>query len=199
MKRTRILSTLALPAAAVIALSACSGSGSSTMASPSSATSSTLAPAQQLDSQSLPSFLPSTTPGGLATGTAKQPAISYQGVPVKVVLDQGAAVKVNVLGPVTPPGTKAGAEAADCSWTIEFSGATKSIPLSAAQLNIQDGTGAFHKLTAVSGTTIPTSIPAGRTVRLSVHSVVPSGEGMVRWAPDGTHVVAMWDYIAELD
>ena len=59
--------------------------------------------------------------------------------------------------------------------------------------------GEYHWAQPVKGSTIPTKIDKGQKVTFKIHTIASSGEGMVRWAPDGKHVVALWDYIAELD
>lgn len=177
---------------AALALAGCSAGGS-----PSPSPSGNVA--EQLAAKSLPSWLPTPSAGGQAVGTAKDPAMSYQGVPVLIKLDRGDALTMNVVGPTAPPGTKVGAEKADLTWTVTVSDATATIPLSLAQFNVQDESGAYHGVTASDGGTIPASIKPGETVTFAVHTVAASGEGMVRWAPDGNRVVALWDYVAELD
>ncbi|WCC81143.1 hypothetical protein O6R08_07935 [Cutibacterium equinum] len=106
---------------------------------------------------------------------------------------------MNVNGPTAPPGTKVGAEEADLTWTVTVSDATGTVPLSVKQFNVQDEAGEYHWTHPVTGSTIPAKISKGQKVTFKIHTVATSGEGMVRWAPDGKHVVALWDYIAELD
>ena len=193
MTRTRLIVPVVIVAAATFGLTACS-QHENEGAQPNSSSA-----AEQLSSRTMPSFLPSHTPQGVPTGSAKEPAMSYQGMPLVAQLDPGVSAKVVVLGPEPPSGdTKAGEESADLTWQITFSEVTKDIPLSPAQFNIQDGTGAFHTMSP-KGDPLPRTIKAGRTTSVKMHAVVPSGDGMVRWAPDGKHVVALWDYIAELD
>jgi len=54
-------------------------------------------------------------------------------------------------------------------------------------------------LNPAEGTSVPAAVPAGQTVTLRLVATVPGGEGLVRYAPDGTHTVAAWDYVAETD
>ena len=156
-------------------------------------------PAQQLASQPLPSWIPSPTTGRKATGSVQRPALSYQGVEVRVDLDRGNSVTMNVHGPTAPAGTKVGAEAADLTWTVTVSDATGTVPLSVRQFNVQDEAGKYHWVQPVKGSPMPAKISKDQKVTFKIHTVASAGEGMVRWAPDGKHVVALWDYIAELD
>lgn len=177
-------------------LAGCSGTN---QPSPAPSPSDTRPAAQRLASQPLPSWVPSPTTGGTATGSVQRPALSYQGVEVRVELDRGNGVTMNVHGPTAPEGTKVGAEQADLTWTVTVHDATGTIPLSIKQFNVQDESGAYHWAKPVAGSSIPAQISKGQKVTFKIHAVASAGEGMVRWAPDGTHVVALWDYIAELD
>lgn len=183
----------------VVLISGCSASGHDA-ASPAPSTSAEAgSPAEQLATQSMPSWLPSQSAPGTVVGTVQKPALSYQGVEVKVNLDRGNSVVMNVNGPTAPPGTKVGAEEADLTWTVTVSEATGTVPLSVKQFNVQDEAGEYHWAQPVKRSTIPTKIDKGQKVTFKIHTIASSGEGMVRWAPDGKHVVALWDYIAELD
>ena len=92
-----------------------------------------------------------------------------------------------------------GAEAADLTWTVTVSDATGTVPLSVRQFNVQDEAGKYHWVQPVKGSPMPAKISKDQKVTFKIHTVASAGEGMVRWAPDGKHVVALWDYIAELD
>ncbi|MDU5868400.1 MAG: hypothetical protein E6Z41_08075, partial [Cutibacterium avidum] len=85
------------------------------------------------------------------------------------------------------------------TWTVTVSEATGTVPLSVKQFNVQDEAGEYHWARPVKRSTIPTKIDKGQKVTFKIHTIASSGEGMVRWAPDGKRVVALWDYIAELD
>ena len=39
----------------------------------------------------------------------------------------------------------------------------------------------------------------GHDLTFQIRSVMPVGEGLLRWAPDGDHIVAKWDYQVEND
>ena len=175
--------------AGVTLVSGCSASSQGTASSTPSASAKVGDPAEQLAAQSIPSWLPSQSAPATVVGTLQKPALSYQGV----------EVKVNLNGPMAPPGTKVGAEEADLTWTVMVSEATGTVPLSVKQFNVQDETGEYHWAQPVTGSTIPAKISKGQKVTFTTHTIASAGEGMVRWAPDGEHVIALWDYIAELD
>jgi hypothetical protein len=39
----------------------------------------------------------------------------------------------------------------------------------------------------------------GQTVTFQARDYEAVGEGLMRWAPDGDHIVAKWDFIVEND
>ena len=42
-------------------------------------------------------------------------------------------------------------------------------------------------------------MPAGKAVTLSVSDVLPTGEGQLRWAPEGPEPIVSWDFDVEID
>lgn len=180
--------TLAVAAvAAILLLAGCSaGSDAAAAASPSAGIG------------DWPTFLPSPSAAGLATGSADNPAMSYAGSPVAVTVGQGT-VTVNLQGPSYPADTKVGADQVDCSYTVDLSGASAPVSLSATQFTVLDHAGQVHALQAAPGTTIPTTLAPGQSATLTLVTTLPSGEGLFRYAPDGSHTAAAWDYVAETD
>ncbi len=53
--------------------------------------------------------------------------------------------------------------------------------------------------TGAVGAPMPSAVPPGQTITLKLVATVPSGEGLLRYAPDGTGAAAVWDYVAETD
>lgn len=187
--KSRVFAIIALP----VLLAGCGGAGQPG----NSATS--LSAAEQLASQGAPSYLPSTSPASATLdGSAKEPALTMQGLAVRVRLEGSDRLTMKVSGPFTTVTDDPSVEAADCTWTVEISDVHGTIPLSTAQFNVQDARGTYHMLSAGTGD-MPTRITDGHTATFKLHGTVPSGDGMLRWAPDGTHVVALWDYIGEFD
>ncbi|HEY0117194.1 MAG TPA: hypothetical protein VGC04_00265 [Cellulomonas sp.] len=147
-----------------------------------------------------PTFLPTPTPGAQARGDVTDPAMSYAGSPVLVTLPSGTTLTADVQGPSYPPDEGAGADSVPCTFTIELRDASAPVDLSAARFDVVDSeTGADHLLQPAGGTAIPGTVEPGRTVTFDLVATVPSGEGFVRFAPDGTRDVAGWDYVAETD
>ena len=46
---------------------------------------------------------------------------------------------------------------------------------------------------------LPATLHTGQSLSFKVRAVMPTGEGLMRWAPDGNHIVAKWDYQVEND
>jgi len=186
-----------LALAAGAALCGCSSPAVSSPAVSSSAVSPDGAPSPEgTGIGAWPTFLPSPTPDGLARGSATDPALSFPGSPVLADLGTGT-VTVDVEGPSYPAGTPAGASQVACTFTVVFSDATTPVALGASRFDVLDHDGAVHPALPAPGTTVPPTLEPGTTVTLSLVSTVPSGEGLLRWAPDGTHQVAGSDYVAE--
>jgi hypothetical protein len=46
---------------------------------------------------------------------------------------------------------------------------------------------------------MPTSVSTGEQATFSLRAVVPTGDSLVRWAPNGNNIVAKWDNQVEND
>lgn len=145
-----------------------------------------------------PTFLPTPTGGGEARGSVADPALSYAGSPVVVTLPGGTAT-VDVQGPSYPADTPVGADQVACTFTVTVSAAGAPVDLAAARFDVLDHTGALHGLTPAPGRTVPDAVAPGATATLTLVTTLPSGEGMLRYAPDGGVAAAVWDYVAETD
>lgn len=150
----------------------------------------------------LPSFLPSSAlqPDSVLTGTAGRPALTTEGDDVDVLL--GALhVRARVTGPDVPgEGLPFETPTTTCTWTVTLSGASAAVPISLADFTTLDHLGKVYRVVAVPHQPAPpTVLPAGRTVSFQVRSVMPTGEGLMRWAPDGHQIVASWDFEVEND
>ena len=146
-----------------------------------------------------PSFLPTPTAAGLAHGSAADPAMSYAGSPVIVAIGD-AEVLVDLEGPSYPADTKVGADSVHCTFRVTLSGATAGVDLAGAAFDLLDNAGTVHELVVNPATPLPKVVRPGRTVELTLTTTVPSGEGFVRFYPDGgPDAAAGWDYVAETD
>jgi hypothetical protein len=168
----------------------------------SSAGRSQSAPAAQDSYGGLPTFLPSETaqPDGVLTGSADRPALTVQGEAVKAVLGNGT-ILANVTGPEVPgQGLPYATPATTCTWTVTLSAATTSVPIRLQNFTTLDHLGHVYNMSAVPGQAAPPPIVApGQTVTFELRTVMIVGEGLMRWSPDGSHIVASWDFEVEND
>ena len=125
--------------------------------------------------------------------------MTTQGDTVHVILDD-ASVQMQVSGPDVPgEGLPEVTPATTCTWTVTITGATSTIPLHIADFTTADHLGGIYHLTA--GPNLPTppaTIVPGQRVTFALRGVMPTGEGLMRWAPAGI-TVASWDFVVEND
>jgi hypothetical protein len=151
-----------------------------------------------------PAFLPKKAldPSVDATlvGTMTKPALTVEGLPVKVETS-GWDVMVEVSGPIVPgEGLPVQHDATTCTWTVTMYGATGAVPVSIADFHSVDHLGSVFIVGLVPGAAEPPAVlhPGQRlTFQLRAYELV--GEGIMQWAPDHEHVVANWDYTVEND
>jgi hypothetical protein len=151
---------------------------------------------------STPAFLPSSaiTPDSVLTGTAARPALTSEGDSVRVQQAQGS-VLATVLGPEVPgEGLPHVTPTTTCTWTVTMRSATGRVPLRVADFTALDHLGGLSHPGLVPGTAVPPSIlTAGQTVSFELRAVMRTGEGLIRWAPGSSHVLASWDFTVEND
>jgi len=145
-----------------------------------------------------PTFLPSPTDAARAHGSMADPAMSYAGSPVVVDLGH-STVTVNMQGPSYPANTKLGAEQVACTFTVVLSQASHPVNLRTARFDVLDHAGTIHALRPAPDTPLPATVQPSQTVTLHLTATIPSGEGLLRYAPDGNNNAAAWDYVAETD
>ncbi|WP_420367629.1 hypothetical protein [Curtobacterium sp. L1-20] len=152
---------------------------------------------------SLPSWL-ATIPAdtdGVLTGTAAHPALTSEGDTVRVRLGDGSTLFATVTGPVVPgEGLPHQGETTTCTWTVSLRRATHSVPVSLADMTTIDQLGNVYRLAPVAGHPAPPAVlEPGQRASFEVRTVMKVGEGVLRWAPDGSHVLAEWDFEVEND
>ena len=151
-----------------------------------------------------PSYLPKSAlndPGAQPLiGTVARPALTNQGQPVRVETP-GWSVLAVVTGPEVPgEGLPYQAPATTCTWTVTLSQSTAPVPISAADFDSIDNFGHIYHPYVVPGTPAPPSVlPTGRRISFELRAAEPVGEGLMRWAPDGTQIIAKWDFVVEND
>lgn len=151
-----------------------------------------------------PSYLPPSTlhydSDAEVVGTAAQPALTNQGDPVKIVTPHWSVVAV-VTGPEVPgEGLPYQASFTTCTWTVTLSGATGDVPISVPDFDSIDYRGDVYQPELVPGQPIPPkTLRPGQKVSFELRTGEAVGEGLMRWAPIGGHIVAKWDFVVEND
>lgn len=151
---------------------------------------------------SLPSFLPKSaiTPDSVLTGTVGNPALTSQGDQVLAKFAGGSAL-VSVTGPEVPgEGLPYQADSTTCTWTVTMDATSGTVPVKAADFNSIDHLGAVYRPSLVAGQPVPpTVLTKGQSVTFELRAIMTVGEGLMRWAPDGSHIVGSWDFEVEND
>ena len=159
-------------------------------------------PSQQDVYGALPTFLPAdhNQADSEIIGTAVSPAVTSQGDSVKVQLGPDVFVHATVGGPDVPgEGLPYESDATTCTWTFTLTGATAVVPVDVADFTAADHLGNVYHLHAFAGHPIPpTSIRPGQQLTFQLQAVMPTGEGLMRWAPHHS-VLASWDFEVEND
>jgi len=151
-----------------------------------------------------PSFLPQKTLKAHAdqvlTGTAGRPALTVEGDGVEVHTARWS-VLAEVQGPVVPgEGLPYQTQFTTCTWTITMTQASGPVPIALSDFNTIDHLGHIYRLSFVPGQPRPPSVLGpGRKVTFEMRAYEVIGEGVMRWAPLGQKIVAMWDFEVEND
>jgi hypothetical protein len=135
-----------------------------------------------------------------AVGTVARPALTVEGDYVEVRTPAFSALAV-VNGPVVPgEGLPVQQRFTTCTWTISLSHVHGTLPLSIADFDSIDHTQTVYRPALVPGQApLPAALHTGQSLTFKIRSIMPVGEGLMRWAPDGDHIVAKWDYQVEND
>jgi hypothetical protein len=136
----------------------------------------------------------------LLVGTVARPALTVVGDTIEVKTPTFTALAV-VTGPEVPgEGGPVQPQFVTCTWTVSISHVVGTVPLSLSDFDSIDAVQTAYKEGLVPGQhAVPASLHTGQSVQFRVRSVMPIGEGLFRWAPDGDHIVAKWDYQVEND
>ncbi len=139
-------------------------------------------------------------PDGVLTGTRVRPALTSEGDTVLAHVG-GGTVLATVTGPEVPgEGLPYQARATTCTWTVTLSRATAPVAIRAADFTALDHVGAVYRTNFVPGQRRPPAIlAAGHSVTFELRAVMLTGEGLMRWAPGGEHIIAKWDFEVEND
>ena len=133
-------------------------------------------------------------------GTMQQPALTVEGDDVEVHAP-GFSVLALVAGPVVPgEGLPFRPNFITSTWTITLSDVHGRVPLAVADWDSIDYRRVVFKPYLVPGEAkLPAFLTSGQHLRFELRAVMPVGEGLMRWAPNGHNIVAKWDYQVEND
>jgi len=151
-----------------------------------------------------PSFLPRDTlnyhSDAVLVGTVRQPALTSQGDGVEAKTSHWS-VLITVTGPQVPgEGLPYQAPTTTCTWVVTMSRATGAVPISLADFASIDSLSNVYRPAFVAGQPAPPAVlRPGKKVSFELRAVMPTGEGLMLWAPDGRNVIAKWDFIVEND
>jgi hypothetical protein len=151
---------------------------------------------------SLPSFLPKASfqPDGVLNASAARPALAAEGDGVRVQLPTGS-VLMTVTGPEVPgEGLPYQTDATTCTWTITMSAASTSVPIVVGDFSTIDHLGQVYRPGLVPGQPVPpATVAPGQTLTFELRTVMAVGEGLMRWAPGRSKILASWDFEVETD
>lgn len=151
-----------------------------------------------------PAFLPKDTlhvrSDAVLVGTESRPALTSEGDTVNVITRRWS-VDAIVTGPEVPgEGLPYQAPVTTCTWTVTMWNANAPVPISVADFDSIDVAGeVFHPYLVSGQPRPPRLLEPGRKVTFELRAGEPVGEGLMRWAPNGDHIVAEWDFIIEND
>jgi hypothetical protein len=151
----------------------------------------------------LPSWLPTPTVpvGRIVQASAAHPWLAVEGDTVRVILARGQTL-ATAVGPAVPEEGQFPVPATtSCTFMITFVSVSGTVPLSAAAFTIRDELGQLHhpRVTAQDGASPPADATDGKTVTLTIKAVLPTGNGQLRWAPQGGRPLVSWDFDVEID
>jgi hypothetical protein len=133
-------------------------------------------------------------------GTVAHPAITVEGDSVQVRTPTFSALAL-VTGPIVPgEGLPKQMDYTTCTWTISLSHVVGRVPVTVADFDSIDHSQTVFKPYLLPGEPAPPKfLRTGQTLTFKIRGVMPVGEGLFRWAPDGNNIVAKWDYQVEND
>jgi hypothetical protein len=136
----------------------------------------------------------------MLAASAARPALTTEGDSVRVQQPAGSVVTA-VTGPEVPgEGLPYQTTATTCTWTVTMTGATATLPLDIAGFSTLDHLGTVYHPTLVPGQAAPpATVAPGQTISFELRAVMRTGEGLMRWAPTGSTVLASWDFEVETD
>ncbi|MBV9580660.1 MAG: phosphoesterase [Chloroflexi bacterium] len=148
----------------------------------------------------IPQSAPSASSDSVLVGTLDQAALTSEGDAIRVVTPDWSVTAV-VNGPQVPgEGLPYQPPSTTCTWTVTLSNATASVPIDVAAFDAIDFRGTEYHPSLVPGQPEPpATLEPGETATFALRAGEPVGEGLMRWAPVGAHILATWDFVVEND
>ena len=143
----------------------------------------------------------SASTGKTLHASSAHPVLAVQGDDVSVALTRGR-VLARAVGPTVPhAGRIPVPSTSSCTFTVTLSAATAAVSLNPGAFTIVDEFGRVHhpRVTATAGGAPPRLLSPGETLSLTVHDVLPTGNGRLQWAPAGGRPLVAWDFDVEVD
>ena len=136
----------------------------------------------------------------MLTGTVQRPALTNQGDGVEVKTPAWS-VLITVTGPQVPgEGLPYQAPTTTCTWVVTMSDATGPVPILPSDFSSIDDLNHVYWPTFVASQPQPPKIlRPGIKLSFELRAVEATGEGLMRWAPDGNNIAAKWDFVVEND
>jgi hypothetical protein len=133
-------------------------------------------------------------------GTVRSPALAVAGGLVDVRTSTFSA-QAEINGPVVPgEGLPDQMAYTTCTWTFSIDHVVGRVPIALRDFDTINHLGTLFKLSLVPGQhALPSMLSTGQHLTFELRAVMPTGEGLLRWAPDGNNIVAKWDYQVEND
>ncbi|MCL2737160.1 MAG: hypothetical protein FWD75_11165 [Propionibacteriaceae bacterium] len=152
-----------------------------------------------------PTWLPTPTPSSDTplAGSHGHPALAIQGETVRAQMPGGGTVLITVTGPAVPgTGTGSatpGGSTVAATWEVALNEGTVDVPIADEDFAVLDAAGGVHRPSLVPDQpTLHLILSPGQSMTVEVTIMVPPGEGLFQWAPDGHTLIASWDYTLEL-
>lgn len=151
----------------------------------------------------IPSWLPKpkVQVGRVLVATAAHPSFAIEGDSVSVQLPRGRTLATAVGPSVPEEGHFPIPEATLCVFTLTLTRISGYVPLRRAAFTTVDERGRLHHLRVSmrGGRSVPAIARPGRRVVLVLKGVLPTGNGRLQWAPEGSKPIVSWDFDVEID
>lgn len=152
---------------------------------------------------SIPSWIPHGTVavGRVLVASPAHPALGIEGDAMNVDLTAGHVTALAV-GPIVPEEGEFPVPATSpVRFAITFTNVSGTVPISASDFTILDERGLLHhpQVMGAGGLALPSSLSPGRSLKIIVNDVVPTGAGDLRWSPGSRTPVVSWDFDVEID